>query len=74
MQGGLPPNLDESSVRSISLALGFIAVPPVISNWKAMAPHSSTRAWKTPWMEEPDRLQSMTEAETLILWPLDAKS
>ena len=26
---------------------------------KAMAPHSSTRAWKIPWMEEPGRLQSM---------------
>ena len=26
---------------------------------KAMAPHSSTVAWKTPWMEEPGRLQSM---------------
>ena len=26
---------------------------------KAMAPHSSTLAWKTPWMEEPGRLQSM---------------
>ena len=25
----------------------------------AMAPHSSTLAWKTPWMEEPGRLQSM---------------
>ena len=24
-----------------------------------MAPHSSTIAWKIPWMEEPDRLQSM---------------
>ena len=24
-----------------------------------MEPHSSTLAWKTPWMEEPDRLQSM---------------
>ena len=24
-----------------------------------MAPHSSTLAWKIPWMEEPDRLQSM---------------
>ena len=24
-----------------------------------MAPHSSTLAWKTPWMEEPGRLQSM---------------
>ena len=26
---------------------------------KAMAPHSSTLAWKIPWMEEPNRLQSM---------------
>ena len=32
------------------------------SHWrsvKAMAPHSSTLAWKIPWTEEPDRLQSM---------------
>ena len=26
---------------------------------KAMAPHSSTLAWKIPWMEEPGRLQTM---------------
>ena len=26
---------------------------------KAMASHSSTRAWKIPWMEEPVRLQSI---------------
>ena len=26
---------------------------------KEMAIHSSTPAWKIPWMEEPDRLQSM---------------
>ena len=26
---------------------------------KEMAIHSSTLAWKTPWMEEPDRLQSI---------------
>ena len=26
---------------------------------KAVAPHSSTLAWKIPWMEEPGRLQSM---------------
>ena len=29
------------------------------STEKAMAPHSSTLAWKIPWMEEPGRLQSM---------------
>ena len=26
---------------------------------KAMAPHSSTLAWKIPWTEEPGRLLSM---------------
>ena len=32
----------------------------VRTKWeKAMAPHSSTLAWKIPWMEEPRRLQSM---------------
>ena len=34
-----------------------------LSSWlfmeKARAPHSSTLAWKIPWMEEPGRLQSM---------------
>ena len=30
-------------------------VPPVE---KAVAPHSSTLAWKIPWTEEPSRLQS----------------
>ena len=31
---------------------------------KVMAPHSSTLAWKTPWMEEPGRLQSMGRKES----------
>ena len=30
-----------------------------ILSYCAMAPHSSTVAWKIPWMEEPGRLQSM---------------
>ena len=29
------------------------------SSEKAMAPHSSSPAWKIPWMEKPGRLQSM---------------
>ena len=29
-----------------------------------MAPHSSTLAWKKPWMEEPGRLQSMGSLES----------
>ena len=34
------------------------SVIPFLSE-KAMAPHSSALAWKIPWTEEPDRLQSM---------------
>ena len=39
------------------------------SHWKpvsgkAMAPHSSTLAWKIPWMEEPGRLRSMGSDST----------
>ena len=30
---------------------------------KAMAPHSSTLAWKIPWTEEPGGLQSMGSLE-----------
>ena len=34
--------------------------PPLSSRTeKAMAPHSSTLAWRIPWMEEPGRLQSV---------------
>jgi len=31
----------------------------IVISEKAMAPHSSTLAWKIPWTEEPGRLQSM---------------
>ena len=31
---------------------------------KAMAPHSSTLAWKTPWAEEPGGLPSMGIAQS----------
>ena len=31
---------------------------------KAMAPHSSTLAWKIPWTEEPGGLQSMESLES----------
>ena len=34
---------------------------------KAMATHSSTLAWKIPWMEEPGGLQSMgSESQTQL--------
>ena len=34
-------------------------VPDGLFLEKAMAPHSSSLAWKIPWTEEPGRLQSM---------------
>ena len=38
------------------------------SSEKAMAPHSSTLAWKIPWTEEPVRLQSMGLLRVLHDW------
>ena len=35
-----------------------------LSSEKAMAPHSSTLAWKIPWTEEPDKQQSMGRKES----------
>ena len=35
---------------------------------KAMATHSSTLAWKIPWMEEPGRLQSMRSLKVGHNW------
>ena len=35
---------------------------------KAMAPHSSTPAWKIPWTEEPRRLQSMGSLRVGHYW------
>ena len=37
----------------------YISLVPILYSEKAMAPHSSTLAWKIPWMEESGRLQSM---------------
>ena len=47
--------------------LPFIVQPLPVSRElfpeKAMAPHSSTLAWKIPWTEDPGRLQSMGSIE-----------
>ena len=47
----------------INVIMSLISLPDslllVYRREKAMAPHSSTLAWKIPWMEEPGRLQSM---------------
>ena len=44
---------------SIFLSSQLLVVYYSLSPGKAMAPHSSTLAWKIPWTEEPGRLQSM---------------
>ena len=44
---------------AVETVIDFILEAPKSQLEKAMAPHSSTLAWKIPWMEEPGRLQSM---------------
>ena len=41
-----------------------LSSPLCKSTEKAMAPHSSTFAWRIPWTEEPGRLQSMGSLES----------
>ena len=41
------------------LFICLFAISYLIRLEKAMAPHSSTLAWKIPWMEEPGRLQTV---------------
>ena len=46
-------------VRFLSFGFLYIYIYILREEEKAMAPHSNTLAWKIPWTEEPDRLQSM---------------
>ena len=45
-------------LKNMSMLCIFACMFSYVSE-KAMAPHSSTFAWKIPWMEEPSGLQSM---------------
>ena len=47
------------SIPFASLFLPYVNMYVEYGMEKAMAPHSSTLAWKIPWMEEPGGLQSM---------------
>ena len=42
-----------------STEIGFLFIPPAIEPEKAMAPHSSTLAWRIPGTAEPGGLKSM---------------
>ena len=51
-------NLSKTVIRLMHLMiLNYILLDNILE--KAMAPHSSTLAWKIPWTEEPGMLQSM---------------
>ena len=45
--------------QSSNLTFGLLGVASPLCSEKAMAPYSSTLAWKIPWTEKPGRLQSM---------------
>ena len=51
------PLRDPWTIQEGLIGQGSRAV--LIFSREAMAPHSSTLAWKILWMEEPGRLQSM---------------
>jgi len=56
-----PGDLQNPGIKPVSPALTgrFLTTKLPGKLEKAMAPHSSTLAWKVPWREEPGRLQSM---------------
>ena len=55
--GDLPhPGMEHNCLLSSALVGGFFTTS---TTGEAMAPHSSTLAWKILWTEEPGRLQSM---------------
>ena len=52
----------------LSLFLLTLIILRNLSQIWRMAPHSSTLAWKIPWMEEPARLQSMGSLRVIHDW------
>ena len=48
-------------MKGVLTGFGLVLFLPYlgVDSEKAMAPHSSTLAWKIPWTEEPGGLQSM---------------
>ena len=55
------PLSKKKKILATSLAVQWLRIylPYNAGMEKAMAPHSSTLAWKIPWMEEPGGLQPM---------------
>ena len=57
MPGWVKHKLESRLPGAISITTDM-QMTPLLSE-KTMAPHSSTLAWKIPWMDETGRLQSM---------------
>ena len=57
----LDPGIEHESpsLQADSLLLPHLGESSELNSEKAMAPHSSTLAWKIPWAEEHGGLQSM---------------
>ena len=53
-----------SDICFFSFSVWSKNIPVTLSSEKALAPHSSTLAWKISWTEEPGRLQSMGSAKS----------
>ena len=51
--------LGSSTILQMTQLHPFLWLSNILLSEKAVAPHSSTLAWKIPWAEEPGRLQSM---------------
>ena len=58
-------NIEQSSLCCTVDPGWLFILNTVVCIWeKAMAPHSSTLAWKIPWMEELGRLQFIAKSRT----------
>ena len=59
MDGGAWNAVNVSSLTLFGGKISAFIAKSLSEVEKVMAPHSSTFAWKIPWMEEPGGLQSM---------------
>jgi len=55
----IPSCMKRDRYEKYQLKMPFVYSNLVPDSERAMASHSSTLAWKIPWTEEPERLQSM---------------
>ena len=66
----LPLSHQGSPLREDIYIQEYYTIWYIFQSEKAMAPHSSTLAWKIPWMEEPGGLQSMGSLRVRHDWAI----